>query len=70
MEQDYSLEKLAITFAEHADLADQHQQFVNKVFLEQNPGQELPEHMGNPFNAAKAFAVMADEIAKLKIHCN
>lgn len=66
MQHDYSIEKLSDVFSEHADLADQHQKFVNKMYSEQNPEQELPEHMGNPFNAAKAFSVMANEIAKLK----
>lgn len=65
-QHDYSIEKLSETFADHADLADQHQQFVNTMYAEQNPDQELPQHMGNPFNAAKAFSVMANEIAQLK----
>ena len=70
MEHDYRIEALSATFAQHADLADQHQKFVNKMYAEQNPDQELPEHMGNPFNAARAFSVMAAEIEKLKIHCS
>jgi len=66
MEHDYSVEKLCNVFSEHAEMADRHQKFVNEVFVEQNPGQEIPVHMGNPFNIAKALSVMADEIAKLK----
>lgn len=70
MEHDYRLETLASTFGTHADMADAHQEFINKSFAEQNPGQELPEHMKNPFNVAKALSVMAAEIEKLKIRCS
>ncbi len=66
MEHDYSIEKLSSTFADHADLADQHQQFVNKMYVEQNPGQVLPEHMGNPFNVAKAFSLFILPRAKAR----
>lgn len=66
MEQDYRIEALVATFEDHAKMSDQHQDFVNKVFLEQNPGQELPTHMANPFNIAYAFATMCSEINKLK----
>ncbi len=69
MEPDYSLEALATTFAEHAMIAEEHQQYVNKVFLEQNPEKELPAHMINNFNIARAFSVMCQEITKLKIRC-
>lgn len=70
MDKDYRIETLASTFAEHAKMAEEQQAFVNKVFLEQNPGQELPAHMANPFNVAQAFSVMCAEIEKLKIRCN
>ncbi len=66
MEHDYTVEKLAAVFLDHAALADQHQEFVNKSYAEQYPDQVIPEHMSNPFNAAKAFAVMAQEITWLK----
>ena len=66
MEQDYSIEALASTFAEHAKISEEHQKFVNQVFIEQNPGQELPPHMANPFNMAQAFVSMCEEIENLK----
>lgn len=66
MEQDYTIEALVSTFAEHAKISEEHQKFVNQVFLEQNPGQELPPHMANPFNMAQAFVSMCAEIQELK----
>lgn len=67
MEHDYTLETLASTFADHAGMADAHQEQLNQLFKDSNPGQELPEHMKNPFNVARALSVMAAEIEKLKI---
>jgi hypothetical protein len=66
MEHDYRIDSLASTFAEHAEMAIKHQENINRIFIENNPGQELPDHMSNPFNIAKALSVMASEIEKLK----
>lgn len=66
MKYDYRLETLASTFSDHAEMIETHQEQINKMYTEQNPGQELPEHMKNPFNIAKALSVMAEELNKLK----
>jgi len=68
MQQDYSIKKLVETFEEHSKISMQHQEFANKQFLEQFPDQPLPAHMENPFDAAKAFSVMAKEICEIKEH--
>lgn len=70
MEHNYSLEGISKTFSEHAEMGEQHQKMVNETFLQQNPGQELPEHMKNPFNLPKAFSVICSEIEKLKTSCS
>jgi len=70
MEHNYNIEALASTFADHAGMSDAHQQQINAMFKESNPGQDLPEHMANPFNVARALSVMAAEIEKLKIRCD
>jgi hypothetical protein len=66
MKQDYEIEALISTFAEHAKINEEHQKFVNRSFLEQYPDKELPPHMENYFNAAQAFLSMCEEIQKLK----
>lgn len=70
MEYDYSIENLINTFNEHAEIAKSQQEFCNQVFLEQNPDQELPKHMTDSFNIAKAFHAICSEILQLKKSCN
>ncbi len=66
MAHDYSIDALVSTFSDHAEMSRLHQEQVNDTFLAQNPGQEMPPHMVDPFNIAQAFLVMCSEIRKLK----
>lgn len=68
-DNDYRIENLAFLFEKHAEQADfNHQQFIKK-YREDFPDSELPEHLSNEFNIARALSVMAAEIEKLKMIC-
>lgn len=67
MEHEYTIESLAYTFAVHAEAAKQHRKQMRQSFEENNPGQDLPEHMINCFSLSQALAVMCAEIEKIKL---
>jgi hypothetical protein len=69
MEYDYKIEGLSAIFAMDAEMNKAHLEQCKKIFKDQNPDQNLPEHMANPFNVATALSVMADEIVQLKKRC-
>lgn len=67
---DYRLESLSGTFLKHAEKGDENHRMQVENLKNNFPDQELPDHMKNPFNIARALSVMAAELEKLKIRCN
>lgn len=62
----YSLENLKELFLEHGTQSEEEKaQNINR-FLEQNPGEPLPEYMTEPFNLCFALYSICDELSKLK----
>lgn len=63
---DYSIDKLPAIFATHARIANNIQQEQMKNFVENCPGQPIPDHMKDPFNIALALSIMAQAIKDLQ----
>lgn len=67
MNQDeYSVEKLAITFAEHAIESEKRKKECIEMFTQNSPGEPIPQHMTTEFNICLAFQSICNEIVKLK----
>jgi len=69
MEHDYRIENLASTFDKHAQKIDKLNEEMLRNLLENYPSSEIPSHMNDPFNIARALSVMACEIDRLKQIC-
>lgn len=66
MEEDYSIETLVFTFSQHAKLFEEQNEEIANDFKKNYPNEELPAHMLETFNIAKALFVICAEIEKLK----
>ena len=63
---DYSLESICAIFAQHAVQYDNDLVGVIASFKERFPEEELPKHLSDNFNIARAMGVIAEEVVKLK----
>lgn len=63
----YELEELIAQFNEHAKQAEKSGLEWIKSFLDNNPGQPLPDHLTEEFSLPKALVSICEEIEKLWI---
>ena len=68
--EDYSLDSLSKTFSSHADTADQEFEKAVISFKKINPDIDLPDHMKENFNLARALSVICKELIRLGSICN
>ena len=66
MGDEYSLECLVKTFSEHVIKSEENQKKSIDRFMENNPGEPLPEYMLDAFNLAKALLSICNELLTLK----
>jgi hypothetical protein len=62
----YELEHLLDKFKEHAIKAEENNKRLAAEFLENNPGEPLPDHFTDDFNLCTALASICHEILMLK----
>jgi hypothetical protein len=62
----YTVEDLVKIFSEHMISAQNHQKKLISDFIENNPGDPIPENLTDSFNLALALKCMCEEIVRLK----
>jgi hypothetical protein len=62
----YSLEELIKTFGEHTEKAQKNHEACVRLFMENNPDTQLPDHLKDDFNICKALLTFSREIKDLK----
>lgn len=62
----YSLEEMIITFQKHEIKARADRERFKKLFIEENPGQPLPDYMEDDFCITTALLSICSEIKKLR----
>ena len=70
MRKMYSLEEMITTFIRHAEESESMKIDFLKSFVENNPGEEIPEDMKSDFNFPMALLSICNEIALLKEYHN
>ena len=69
MQTIYNLEGLIKKFSEHAKFADDYRENQLNEYKKEFPEQDVPEHLLQDFNLARALSYLASEIDALKKHC-
>lgn len=62
----YNLEELLKTFKQHTINAKQNQKHIIKQFIENNPDENIPDHMIDDFILPEALASICHEILLVK----
>ena len=63
----YELQELIKTFKEHAIQTEKNQEQWKKSWVENNPGEPMPDHIKDDFNFPNALFAICVEIDKLWI---
>lgn len=63
---DYTLEALIKSFEAHAQTTDNQCKCALERFKENEPNEQIPEWLENPFNLSRALLVMAQEIKMMR----